>query len=220
MPIFQCGGKGMKGDVIGEIRDIFKGMYFSEEEIEIRLNGNRFRGDFSSNILFIFLQKLRRDKRIKSIEISKEGFVNFSLSNSFWQEKLEEILLGERVLKTVLPIRREEEKEIIKESYDRCISVLKHGERLFGKVIYSGCDISKLVSEEEILLIKQMTIEPVSLFNLCKQFIVLWEVDRGEVEMRFLSLREEEESKSRLALIYALTLVIVRGFSILGIKID
>ncbi len=220
MPIFQCGGKGMKGDVIGEIRDIFKEMYFSEEEIEIRLNGNRFRGDFSSNILFIFLQKLRRDKRIKSIEISKEGFVNFSLSNSFWQEKLEEILLGERVLKTVLPIRREEEKEIIKESYDRCISVLKHGERLFGKVIYSGCDISKLVSEEEILLIKQMTIEPVSLFNLCKQFIVLWEVDRGEVEMRFLSLREEEESKSRLALIYALTLVIVRGFSILGIKID
>ncbi len=210
----------MKGDVIGEIRDIFKEMYFSEEEIEIRLNGNRFRGDFSSNILFIFLQKLRRDKRIKSIEISKEGFVNFSLSNSFWQEKLEEILLGERVLKTVLPIRREEEKEIIKESYDRCISVLKHGERLFGKVIYSGCDISKLVSEEEILLIKQMTIEPVSLFNLCKQFIVLWEVDRGEVEMRFLSLREEEESKSRLALIYALTLVIVRGFSILGIKID
>ena len=210
----------MKGDVIGEIRDIFKEMYFSEEEIEIRLNGNRFRGDFSSNILFIFLQKLRRDKRIKSIEISKEGFVNFSLSNSFWQEKLEEILLGERVLKTVLPIRREEEKEIIKESYDRCISVLKHGERLFGKVIYAGCDISKLVSEEEILLIKQMTIEPVSLFNLCKQFIVLWEVDRGEVEMRFLSLREEEESKSRLALIYALTLVIVRGFSILGIKID
>ncbi len=201
-----------------ELKSLLAGIRLDAEKISLKADYDCERGEFSTNALFIFMQEFKSSPLIKKAEISGEGFINFSLSEAFWQEKLKEILIGDFPVTEVKPLS---DSEIfpVQYAYSRAVSVLKHGERLWGKNSFSKADISLLKTAEEIKLIRLMTNIPLSLYNLSEQFAKLWDEERGDVEMRFLSADDKAVSEARLALIYALTLVIADGLSILGVKI-
>lgn len=202
-----------------EIKEILADVKLSKEDIKLKNADSSSGNEFSCNALFAFLQKLKSDPRIKTAEISGDGFINFSLAADFWHDCLRDILSGTWKPDEVKPLTPKELASVQK-AYNRAVSVLKHGKRMFGDVSYPKADLRLLQSEEEIKLIRKMTSSPLSLADIAEQFSELWEAERGEVEMRFLSAREKEVSLSRLALIYALSLVITGGFSILDITVN
>ncbi len=121
-------------------------------------------------------------------------------------------------------------------AHARAHSVFRHAAEMFGADILEGlekADMTLLTDETEIALIRTLSAFPRQvelaaeanephriayyLYDLASAFHALWNKGRDDVQMRFLDEKNKELSRSRLALIMAVTYVIAAGLSIFGV---
>lgn len=122
-------------------------------------------------------------------------------------------------------------------AHARCHSVLRHAADA-GKDLTAthlvGADLSRLSSEEEVAIVKQMLSFPrlveaaadahephrvaFYLYELASSFHGLWNKGKDDATMRFLIEGDEELTRARLALVTSVAQVIACGLDILGVE--
>jgi len=112
-------------------------------------------------------------------------------------------------------------------------------DELLKKMLYNygsgaGVDLSKIKSEEELDLIKMLALFPkvvldaaihkevhrisYYLYKLAKSLHSLWSSGMGEINMRLIVEGDDDLSRARVALVFAVASVIGNGLAVLGVK--
>ncbi len=122
-------------------------------------------------------------------------------------------------------------------AHARCHSVLRHAGETgadLSSAGLAGADLSRLSSDEEVAIVKQMLSFPrlveaaaeahephrvaFYLYELASSFHGLWNKGKDDASMRFLIEGDADLTRARLALVTAVAQVIACGLDILGVE--